>query len=219
LRFPSLKAIFTTAETLLPEYRKTIEESFMVPVFDGYGMGDGGADAVECDHNKGLHISMESAVIEFIPISKKNKSNKMQNLIVTDLYNYSFPFIRYDVGDIGTPSIKACTCGRGLPLIEKIEGRVADIIRFPDGKIWPPPILTLVFAKFDIVNYQILQETKEFIRIKIVKGNNFSSIDATNLKKIFLSHMGPEGELEIEYTDSIPITSSGKRRFVISKLN
>ena len=59
----SPKAVFTTAEKLLPHMKK-ISEVFECEVFDGYGLNDGGVSAYECQEHSGLHIDMERSVLK-----------------------------------------------------------------------------------------------------------------------------------------------------------
>lgn len=218
ISFPTIRAAFTTAETLFHIYRKEIENSFGIKVFDEYGMRDGGANAHECTEHTGLHISTEKSVVEFVKNNENISSDDLGKIILTDLYNYSFPFIRYDVGDIGAPSDENCSCGRGLPLLKKIEGRITEIIQFSDGTMWAGPVLTLVFKDFDIIQYQVIQENQDEIILRIVKGKTFSEEEAKKLIQIFKYHAGKNGSVEIAYVDKIQVAKSGKRQFVISKI-
>jgi phenylacetate-CoA ligase len=96
-------AVFTTAEVLLPNYRDVIEKQFNCKVFDQYGSYDGGGQALECNIHKGLHITAEKCILEIVDEAGNPLSpGQSGRIIVTDLYNYAMPFIRYEVGDIGT---------------------------------------------------------------------------------------------------------------------
>jgi len=218
INFPTIHAAFSTAETLFEPYRKEIENAFGVEVFNEYGIRDGGGNAMECDMHLGLHVSLERCVMEFIKNNENVPLGEMGKIILTDLHNYSFPFIRYDVGDVGIPTDEKCPCGRGLSMIKRIEGRTTEIIQFSDGTMWAGPVLTLVFKDFDILQYQIIQENWNRIILKVVKGKTFSEKDAKRLVQIFNYHVGENGSVEIEYMDKIPLTKSGKRRFIISKV-
>jgi phenylacetate-CoA ligase len=85
--------------------------------------------------------------------------------------------------------------------------------------MWAGPVLTLVFKDFDILQYQIIQENWNRIILRIVKGKTFSEKDAKKLIQIFNYHVGEKGSVEIEYINKIPLTKSGKRRFIISKVS
>jgi len=211
VHLPKFKAIFTTAETLFSNYRAKIETVFDAPAFDGYSVRDGGASAMECEERQ-LHIATERSVVEFV----KDTTFGKNRLILTDLWNYVFPFIRYDVGDIGLQSHKTCVCGRKLPSIAQLEGRVMDIIRFPNGTCWAGPALTLIFGKFDVKQYLVIQEDLSSIILRLVKGESFSEADAAQLIHVFKE--AGASDVSIDFVDSINLTASGKRRFVISKI-
>ncbi len=212
------KAILTTAEVLYPIQRKAIESQFGCRVFDGYGARDGGANAMECSEHSGFHVSVESAVIEFVKDNETVSSGESGEMLCTDLFNYAMPFIRYAVGDVGTPADELCQCGRGLPLIKSIEGRTADIIKLGDGTVLSGPAFTLLFKEFDIEQYQIVQTAKNRLLIKVVKGIDYAEKDTTSILNVIKAHAGEDAEVNIEIVDDIPPMKSGKRRFFISKV-
>ena len=211
-------AIFTTAEVLYPIQRKAIESQFGCRVFDGYGARDGGANAMECSEHSGFHVSVESAVIEFIKDNETASSGESGEMLCTDLFNYAMPFIRYAVGDVGTPTDELCPCGRGLPLIKSIEGRTADIIKLGDGTVLSGPAFTLLFKEFDVEQYQIVQTAKNRLLIKVVKGIDYAEKDTNFILNVIKAHAGEDVEVNIEIVDDIPPMKSGKRRFFISKV-
>lgn len=216
ITFPSLRGIFTTAETLQEYQRKYIESVFGVRVFDGYGARDGGVNAYECDKHTGMHISAEKCVVEFV--KDKKLHGNMKKILLTDLTNYSFPFIRYDVGDIGILETKKCPCGRGLPQIKKIVGRMTEIIKFSNGIAWGGPTLTLVFKDFDIIQYQVIQTKMDEVIIKVIKGKMFSKEDGKKLINIFRYHAGKNTNVIIKYVKKIPVAKSGKTLIVMNKV-
>jgi hypothetical protein len=95
----------------------------------------------KCRERGGLHINADSVYVEVLPAK-----NGAGAIVVTDLTNRAMPIVRYKVGDLAIASQKPCECGRGLPTIEKIAGREADIVLAPDGKLVPGISLTENFA-------------------------------------------------------------------------
>jgi len=213
------KAIFTTAEVLYPIQRKAIESQFGCRVFDGYGARDGGPNAMECSEHTGLHVSVEGVVIEFVEDNETVSFGESGRMLCTDLFNYAMPFIRYAVGDVGTPTKELCPCGRGLPLIKSIAGRTTDIIKLGNGTVLSGPAFTLLFKEFDIEQYQIVQTAKNRLLIKIVRGINYTEKDTDYISNIIKSHAGQDVEVNIKLVDSIPAAKSGKRLFFISKVS
>lgn len=219
------KAVLTTGESLLPYQRNKIESTFECEVFDGYGCADGGSSACECIQHKGYHISVERSIHEFVRNNETVSAGESGHLILTDFYNYAMPFIRYDSGDVGIPSNERCHCGRGLPLMESVEGRITEYLMKKDGSLISGMPLTDIFEDIEakkentILQYQIIQETKEKIVVKIVKGINYNQDDEDYIVREIKGHIGFEVKIDINYVDEIPTTKSNKRRFIISKIS
>jgi len=220
LRSIKPKAIFTTAEMLLPHYREIIEGQFGCKVFDNYGCYDGGLQAMECTEHNGYHISVEKAVMEFVDKDRNPVHlGESGEILATDLHNYTMPFIRYAVGDMGTLCSEQCPCGRRLPLMKSIEGRTSDIIVFSNGVTLSGPALTLMFKDCRIKQYQVIQEAKDKLVIKVIKAEKYSDSDTDHFLKIIRAHVGKNVIIEIQFIDDIPLTKAGKWKFIISKVN
>ncbi|MBA7472575.1 Phenylacetate-coenzyme A ligase [subsurface metagenome] len=209
--------IMTHGETLSSVMRQMIEEHFGSPVFDGYG-GEGMTISSECEQHCGYHIAADNVVVEFVHISKP-AAREFGQILVTDLNNYAMPFIRYQIGDVGKPSYSACICGRGLPLMQSIEGRVPDMIITPGGKILVVHFFTGLFEHIHSVEqFQIIQEIPNELIVKLVKNNQFKLTDETHIIGKIQNYAGEEMKVMLDYVDEIPRSQSGKRRFIISKI-
>jgi phenylacetate-CoA ligase len=145
-------------------------------------------------------------------------------VVITNLHNYAMPFIRYEIGDVGALSDKACPCGRGLPLLAKVTGRTTDFIRTKSGGVIPgvaAPWWTF-FATVDIEQFQIVQETYGEVVVKLVLEREHSKKRKDEITKKIIDYwrnrVGEDLEITIEFVDQIPTTATGKRRVVISKL-
>jgi len=215
----SPQAAFTTAEMLLPQHRDFIEKQFGCKVFDQYGCYDGGLQAMECSTHEGYHISVERVIMEFVDENKKPVPVGCSGeILATDLHNYTMPFIRYAVGDRGALAEEQCPCGRGLPLMKSIEGRTTDIITFTSGATLSGPALTLVFKDCRIKQYQVVQEARDKLVIRVVKAEGYSDKDSEHFLSIIRAHAGTNIDIETQFVDEIPTTKTGKYRFIISKL-
>ncbi|AKG53563.1 putative capsular polysaccharide biosynthesis protein [Dehalogenimonas sp. WBC-2] len=212
------KAIFTTAEMLLPNHREAIESQFGCKVFDQYGAYDGGGQAMECELHQGFHITVEKAIMEILDV-KGNTSppGESGRIVVTDLHNYAMPFIRYEVGDIGIMSNQPCACGRSLPLLKSIEGRTTDIIKFSNGVTIAGPAVTLMFKDREVKQYQLVQEAHNELTVSIVKNNNYTDVDTNKLLGVLKHHTGSGIHIHINFCDHIPNEPNGKYKFIIQK--
>jgi phenylacetate-CoA ligase len=208
------KSIITTAEVLLPEQRALIEQVFRGRVFDRYGCREVSVIASECEHHTGLHVNSDALLIEIDPIP--HASAGLGNILVTDLYNRSMPLIRYQIGDISKWQIgQVCPCGRSLPRLAGIEGRITDFLRLPDGKLISGPSLTLVVGDLsEIRQAQFVQRGSTEVQLRIVPGIGYGAHTAQELKRRLYPYFHDQFDLSIQMVENIPAEVSGKYRFV-----
>jgi phenylacetate-CoA ligase len=215
------KAILTTADMLYYYKRKSIQKTFICDVFDYYSGRETSLQAAECSEHNGYHLSIENAIVEFIKGSEHVSSGETGKIIITDLWNYAMPLIRYEIGDLGVPSDETCSCGRKLPLMESIKGRILDTIITPKGKILSGMSFPSIFADYDIKGikeFQIIQKRINKLLIKLVKGKEYNKKDLDLYIDIIKKTVGDEMEIEIQFVDKIDPTKSGKHRPVISEI-
>jgi len=142
------------------------------------------------------------------------------HLLVTDLTNRAMPLIRYQIGDVVEPSERVCPCGRGLPLIERIEGREADYVLTPAGRLISGISLTENFALHipGAAQVQIVQESLTTLRIRLVPDDRFGDASRATITALVEETFGTGVRIEVELVDAIPQEPSGKYRFCISKV-
>jgi phenylacetate-CoA ligase len=127
------------------------------------------------------------------------------------------PLLRYQMGDTAVFRGGTCGCGRGGALVERIVGRVEDVIVTPDGR-WLSR-LDFIFKGLDRVEEaQLIQEEVGAVRVRIVKRQGYTAADEKQVLHKLKERLGEEMKLSVEYLDRIPRTSSGKFRYVISKV-
>lgn len=209
-----LRFVISTSEMLFDHYRKLIENRFGCNVYDNYSSREL-MIASECEEHRGYHIAAENVVLEFVRDGEYVSAGELGEILITDLRRYGMPFIRYAIGDVGKPSSESCPCGRGLPLIKSIEGRVTDIICTPDGKFISSPALTLLFNDLNIEQYRIEQRSANKLVIKIVRGPRYSETETRILSERIKKYVG-DMKLEVEVVKEIALTGSGKFRVVFS---
>ncbi|MHA1381683.1 MAG: phenylacetate--CoA ligase family protein [Candidatus Helarchaeota archaeon] len=210
LTLPQLKGIITTGEILTPQYRKNIENVFGCPVLDHYGSNDGGVMSYECHLHKGLHYNDLQSIIE---VYKKNNKG-FGRLLITNLWNKSMPFIRYENGDLVSLAKSPCACGQPFPLIESIEGRTTDIISLPNGRSLSGPALTLIFGNMDIDGWQVVQRSPTIIEVRILSRSGLKPEDYQYIKKVLDTHIGESVEVNIIMVPELECTKSGKLKLV-----
>jgi phenylacetate-CoA ligase len=220
-KIPSIKAIITSAETLYSWQREIIENAFECKVFDRYGSREFGNIAHECEKHEGYHINVERFFVEIIKENNQPaKIGEIGEIVITDLDNYGFPFIRYKIGDMAVQTNKLCSCGRGLPLLKSMVGRTFDIIQAPNGNRIAGTFWTLSLRAIPgIKNFQIEQKSLATLVVRIVKSERYDNKNENSIRQLIHDKCGPEMNIVIRYVHDIPLTKSGKRKFVFSKLN
>ena len=223
----NLTGISTTAEPLFNFQRETIERAFHCEVLDQYGCGEINSMGFECEGHTGLHIPIERVYIEFL--SEKDYSpvseGKTGRIVVTSLDNYGMPLIRYDTEDLGIKKDGYCSCGRQLPLMGSIVGRTTDMIRLPNGDILFGGFFAIALedmewiAKYDIVQFQVVQSTRNRIVLKIQSQRTPSEQGLRSFIDLVQRYVGEDVFFEIEFVDEIPVSASGKRRYIISEVD
>lgn len=226
-----MKCILTTGEILMPEYKKTLQEVFHCSVYDEYGAGDGGVNAHECSLQAGLHISEETCIIEIT--DKEGRilpDGKIGYVTSTDLGNYAFPFIRYQVGDMAYIKPEKCTCGRASRVIGQVIGRAGKLLYNKQGVPISPTMLPImlyrdndyhneancvIYNKID--QFQIRQDKQGDIRILLkLKDPNEAHEQFEYCIENFRKHF-VGSKVSLEFVDSIPPMPSGKEDYCISE--
>jgi phenylacetate-CoA ligase len=212
----SVKTIITTSEVLTDSIRRNIENITGLKVFNEYGCGEVGSIAHECEYGN-MHIMADNLIVEIDSIEKNNGCGE---ILVTDLFNYATPIIRYRLGDFGSISREKCKCGRTLPVLDKIYGRAYDLVVDNFGNKVHPEIIMYIFEDFKnrfggIRHFQVIQNINKQIIIKIVIKNesNKETLEKFISQEI-LKRLGLE--TRFEYVNHIPREKSGKMRLIKS---
>lgn len=211
------RGVFTASETLLPHQRKTMEEAFGCRVMDLYGLTEYCGMVMQCDEGN-YHVQEEYGVLEILgEDGREVQPGSIGEIVCTGLNNMAMPFIRYRTGDMAVPKRGACACGRGGALLERISGRLEDIVVTPDGRFLSR--LDFIFKEIPCVQEaQIIQETKEHLRVRIVARDGFSDVDRNQVTADLKARAGDDMRVDIEIVDCIPRLSNGKFRYVVSKV-
>ena len=205
-------SVVNAAEPLYPERRALIETACGAPVFDRYGTRDAGPIAMECEAHAGLHINAVDLLVE--PYG--GRTGEPQELLITNLNAYGAPLIRYRIDDLAVFSDRVCPCGRGTPLLERIVGRVLDIVYLPGGGMVHGGFFFLVIEEHPVIEFQIVQDEDFSLTVRIVKAEGYTARDDEHIRKMMAEHV--QGiPIRYEYVTSIDRTPTGKLRPVLSK--
>ena len=215
------KGVLSTCMVLHDFERELIASVFDCPVINRYGCEEVSLIASECRTGEGLHVNAECVYVELLDEhGEPCPPGKPGRVVVTDLHNRAMPMIRYEVGDMAVWADRPCSCGRTLPLLARIEGRVADYVLTRAGDYISGISLTENFAVKipGVAQMQIVQEEIDRFTFNIVKGSDFSDQSLAVLAEQVAHHFGTGTQYATVYLETIPQEPSGKYRFCISKV-
>jgi len=213
------RLIFTTAEPLDRDSRSLIASAFGAQLFDCYGAHELGLIAWECEKKAGYHINIDSVVVEFVWNGKMVSPGERGKLICTNLHSFAMPFIRYEIGDVGVRSDDRCPCGRGLPLVERIEGRTNDFFKLSNGRVVSPFAMTAILRFISgITQFRLVQEKQNECLVQLVKGKGWCEETIDKVREELNKVLGVSIHLKVQILDEIPRDPSGKLRSIISKV-
>lgn len=212
-------SIITTSEILFPEQRTLLEEVFAAKVFNRYGSREVSVIASECDEHSGMHVNADALFLELHPDA--NVQHPSGKILITDMLNRSMPLIRYEIGDIARwADDDECACGRRLPRLQELQGRLTDFLVMPDGSyVSGVALLTWVFADVkELQHVQIVQDAYDRITLRIVPKPSWDASVEKMLRERFARYLHPDVKIVIEQCANVEMAVSGKRRFVINQI-
>jgi phenylacetate-CoA ligase len=206
--------VVSSAEALFPEQRRNIAAALGARVINLYGCREFGLVAVECAEAGGMHLMEERLLVEVGPSDDGGPGR----LLVTDLDNIGFPFLRYEIGDLGELDPSPCACGRSLRKLASVAGRAFDVVRGPKGEAVGGTFWSLLLrtAVTGIENWQVVQHAPDRLEIRVAPRGVLSDAARARLRAEVATALGPQLAVEIVECDRLPPLASGKHRFVVA---
>jgi phenylacetate-CoA ligase len=212
VRLPGLLEVRTFGESLPQRLRDTVREAWGVPVTDTYSSREAGVLAIQCPEEGNYHVMAEGVLLEILDDDGQPCApGEVGRVVVTALHNLASPLIRYDIGDLaalGGP----CRCGRGLPVIARLHGRVRNMLRRPDGSVqWPSlPTKDMADAMPAMTQHQFVQKALDLIEVRIVAPAPATDEEAAALLAALRGRFGDEFRFELRFVASIARSAAGK---------
>jgi phenylacetate-CoA ligase len=210
--------MISVAEYLPPETRELAEECFGGKVIDILSSSEAGVIAIQCPVSHQYHIQSEVVLAEIINSEGRPcQPGEVGELIVTPLYNYAIPLIRYRSGDFvmaGQP----CSCGRTLPTIARIVGRREHMFVFPDRRRMLPPVDRVRISQLlGHDRWQVAQTKPDAVVLRFV-GRDLSPKLGAEVSAVIREGIGDDFQLRLQQEGDLPLTSGGKRHHVINAM-
>jgi phenylacetate-CoA ligase len=212
-----LKAIITTSEKLTSEMRLLMEQAYACRVYEEYSTVENAVFASECKDGR-LHVSPDVSVVEILrPDGTPCEFEEAGEVVVTTLSRIYQPLVRFRLGDVAMWDSEPCSCGRQMPVIKEVLGRIEDVIVGPDGRQMVR-FHGVFVNQPHVVEGQIIQEALAVIRVKVVPASGFNAADTQDIIQRVQQRLGSAVQVIVEPVKEIPRTKAGKFKAVLSLL-
>jgi phenylacetate-CoA ligase len=209
-------SIVTSAEVLETQDRQLLQDVFGCPVFNRYGCREVSVIASECAAHDGLHTMAEGLLVEVVCGDRPAAPGETGSILITDFLNFAMPLIRYRIGDMGAWASGPCSCGRGLPRLKHVAGRVTDMVVGAEGQLVSGVFLAtyVVAQRPSLGQVQIRQHQPGVLCYRVKPGPNFrGGEDIDYLTRATRRHLGEQLRVDVEFVDELPCEASGKFLF------
>jgi phenylacetate-CoA ligase len=214
VRISNLREVGTRGEVLDFDVRDFCKQIWGVPVVDSYGANEFGYIALQCPDATHYHIQSEHLLVEVLDDEGDPAAlGSTGRVVITDLHNFATPVIRYEIGDYAAMGPN-CSCGLGLPVIERIIGRSRNMFVLPSGdRFWPIYSKTLAQLREGIpklLQAQLVQRSRHEITARLVVSGPLHQSEDSKIAKALAEAMGGLFKIRLEYVDEIPRGATGK---------
>lgn len=219
IRIPRLREVRTSGEALAPEVRELCREAWNVPLVDMYSCNETGYIALQCPEHDHYHVMAENLVVEVLDDQGRDCApGQVGRVVVTSLHNFAMPLIRYEIGDLAEAGA-SCSCGRGLPVLARILGRVRNMLVLANGeRYWPSFGLRGLSNELGIRQHQLVQKSFELIEARLVTDAPLNAAQEARLRDQLLSRAPAGFRVEFSYCTEIPRGAGGKFEDFISEV-
>lgn len=219
IALPGLREVRTLSEVLPATTRELCREVWELPIVDMYSSQENGYLALQCPDHEHYHVQSEVVLLEVLDEQGQACApGAVGHVVVTSLMNFAMPLIRYALGDmaqVGPP----CPCGRGLPVLTRVVGRLRNTLRYPDGRRGWPMMGDIYHAGVTgIRQYQINQHALDDIELKLATAAPLGAEDEAKLRAWLHQRSGYPFRVRFSYAAEIPRGPGGKFETFISRI-
>ncbi|HUJ85932.1 MAG TPA: AMP-binding protein [Burkholderiales bacterium] len=215
-----LREVRTLGESLDPETRTLCREAWGVPLTDVYSAEECGYIALQCPEGEHYHVQAEGVLVEVLDEhGAPCAPGQTGRVALTSLHNFATPLVRYELGDyaeVGEP----CACGRGLPVLKRVLGRVRNMLVTADGRrYWPTFGVRSLSEVAPVLQVQCVQKRHDLVEARIVASAPLEAAQEAELRARILSRLPPGIALELSYPARIERSAGGKFEDFVCELS
>ncbi|HSH69244.1 MAG TPA: hypothetical protein VK997_04950, partial [Deferrisomatales bacterium] len=206
------RIVVSDSEVLTAATSRWVERALGTVPVDVFGLAEVSNFAWQCEERQGFHISADSHIVEVAA-----PPGDLGEVVVTALGMWGMPIIRYETGDLAKQVPGPCRCGRTLPLLTQLSGRVTDAVALPDGsRLYWPYFHQILGAHRDLEQWQVIQEQAGRACVHLVlRGEQGDLMDRIRAE---LQAALPAGfGLDVVRCHGIRKEPSGKTRVIVSR--
>lgn len=216
-----LRFVVTTGATLYDEMRESVRTAFCTEPSDMYGAIEVGGVSWQCRRGN-YHIDTDRVIVEIVDEhGRPLPPGKKGQVVVTALFAWTQPFIRYRLFDVSALSTRTCECGVRFPLMEPVLGRVNDFIPTPAGDLVTPHFFFHIFdhsGANPVKEWRLIQEDRTHLTYEYIPESPFNQAAFDHGMNEIRKRMGTGCVLRTVQVDSVPMGVTGKRNCIVSRL-
>ncbi len=213
-----IDSIIAVAEALDNSTKDRVKKCFGTEALSRYSNSENGIFAQQSpdDLSGDFEVNWASYHIEILDLNadRPAKEGETGRIIITDLFNYAMPMIRYDTGDVGTMQYDDT---RKALVFTKIEGRKMDMFTNTKGEYISSHIIHHILQFEGIDQFQFVEEENGDYVIKMKVLPHYDPNDEERIRKQYATYFGEDATIRMEYVHEIPLLPSGKRKLVVNK--
>ncbi len=177
-----IRQLLAHAGTLPPDLRGLARDLWRAEVVDIYSSEEFGPIASQCPHTEHYHVHAEHVLVEVVrEDGSPCAAGETGRVLVTSLQNFAMPLIRYEVGDFAEAGGE-CPCGRGLPTLHRIAGRVRNMFRAPDGRRFFPAMAADVWLDIaPLRQFRLVQRTEAILELHYTMDRELTAFERSAL--------------------------------------
>ncbi len=216
------RTMVSAAEGLQPGQRELLQSHLVDEVFLSYGSREFMSVGMECEHHVGYHVHADNVVVEVVDDAGVPRPAGMEGrIVITDLHNTATPFIRYEIGDVGTMGPdEPCACGKPFPILKSVDGRLQDVVHTPRGTV-SGIFITYTMRQFDdwIEGYQVVQDRRDRVLIRLLTKEPLTPERLAPVTALLHEGLGAAMQIDYERVTELARRRTGKVALVLSTID